>query len=192
MSTVYLSENCEDLPDEVLVDRLKAEGDVAHFERIFHRYKKQVYGYCLRMSKNCASAEDLAQEVFIRAYYKIGLFRGGSFRSWLYTIARRQFLNHNARKTEQIGSDGCVGMEAEETVRRDPLTKQEVLSVLAGLSPPQRVCLKLLLIEGLTYKEIASRAGYSEKEVKSYIQNGKRRFRLIWESRSAQDGPVQP
>lgn len=77
-----MTENSENLPDEVLVDRLKAEGDVSHFERIFHRYKKQVYAYCLRMSKDGALAEDLAQEVFIRAYYKIGLFRGGRFWGW--------------------------------------------------------------------------------------------------------------
>jgi len=56
----------------------------------------------------------------------------------------------------------------------------EILAVLSRLPVEQQICLRLFYIEGYSAKEISMLARYSDKNVKSYIQNGRRRFKLAW------------
>ncbi|HYO63160.1 MAG TPA: sigma factor, partial [Pyrinomonadaceae bacterium] len=52
-----------------------AGGDTRSFERLYERHHRRVYSLCLRMTANTAEAEDLAQEVFIQLFRKLGSFR---------------------------------------------------------------------------------------------------------------------
>ena len=65
------------------------------------------------------------------------------------------------------------------------LTSDEVLTVLSELPAHQRICLKLLYMEGLSYGESTVATGLSESDVKTHVQNGKRRFKIIWEKRKS-------
>src|SRR3712207_7335810 len=58
--------------------RAASEGDMTAFEELYSRHSRRVYSLCLRMTANTAEAEDLAQEVFIQLYRKVGSFRGES------------------------------------------------------------------------------------------------------------------
>src|ERR1044071_1814449 len=60
------------------LSQASAAGDMAAFETLYERHSRRVYSLCLRMTQNVAEAEDLAQEVFIQLYRKIGSFRGES------------------------------------------------------------------------------------------------------------------
>jgi len=59
---------------------------------------------------------------------------------------------------------------------------EQIRIVLDQLAPPQRLSLKLFHLEGYSYREIASLTGFPTGKVKSYLQNGTRRFRLLWEN----------
>ena len=63
--------------DHALTQRA-AQGEMAAFEELYQRHNRRVYSLCLRMTQNVSEAEDLAQEVFIQLFRKVGSFRGES------------------------------------------------------------------------------------------------------------------
>ena len=87
-----------------------AQGDMDAFEQLYQRHNRRVYSLCLRMTGNVSEAEDLAQEVFIQLFRKIGSFRGESaFTTWLHRLTVNQVLMHFRKrgvKMEQTTEDG--------------------------------------------------------------------------------------
>ena len=72
-----------------------AHGEMGAFEELYQRHNRRVYSLCLRMTGNVSEAEDLAQEVFIQLFRKIGSFRGESaFTTWLHRLTVNQVLMH--------------------------------------------------------------------------------------------------
>jgi RNA polymerase sigma-70 factor (ECF subfamily) len=87
-----------------------SEGDMRAFEELYQRHNRRVYSLCLRMTQNVSEAEDLAQEVFIQLFRKIGSFRGESaFTTWLHRLTVNQVLMHFRKRgvrMEQTTEDG--------------------------------------------------------------------------------------
>src|ERR671914_155273 len=87
-----------------------AQGDMGAFEQLYQRHNRRVYSLCLRMTGNVSEAEDLAQEVFIQLFRKIGSFRGESaFTTWLHRLTVNQVLMHFRKRgvrMEQTTDDG--------------------------------------------------------------------------------------
>src|SRR5687767_9509416 len=78
---------------------LAAAGDRPAFERLYRRHVDRVYTLCARMASDRARAEELTQDVFVRAWEKLHLFRGESaFGTWIHRLAVNVVLN--ARKSE--------------------------------------------------------------------------------------------
>jgi RNA polymerase sigma-70 factor (ECF subfamily) len=85
----------EELPDEQLIERYRAQGGSpkgdAFLDQLFKRHHARVAGWCFRMTGNIDAAADLAQDVFLKAFQNMPAFRGDSkFTTWLYTIARNR------------------------------------------------------------------------------------------------------
>src|SRR5499427_4948885 len=77
-----------------------AEGDMDAFEQLYQRHNRRVYSLCLRMTGSVSEAEDLAQEVFIQLFRKIGSFRGESaFTTWLHRLTVNQVLMHFRKRS---------------------------------------------------------------------------------------------
>jgi RNA polymerase sigma factor (sigma-70 family) len=81
-------------------------------------------------------------------------------------------VDHLAEKV----SDGDPDMDLESVEQIERIKK-----TLDLLAPGQRICLKLFYLDGWTYGEIMQRTGFSFREVKAHVQNGKRRFRHLWQ-----------
>ena len=78
---------------------LAASGDRRAFERVYRTHVNRVFAVCARMVADRALAEELTQDVFVRAWSKLGLYRGESaFTTWLHRLAVNVVLN--ARKSE--------------------------------------------------------------------------------------------
>ena len=92
-----------------------ASGEMWAFERLYERHSRRVYSLCLRMTQNAAEAEDLAQEVFIQLFRKLGSFRGESqFTTWLHRLTVNQVLMHFRKKgvrLEQTTDDGDMPVQ---------------------------------------------------------------------------------
>lgn len=161
--------------DTALVRRAQ-DGDREAFRRVYDRYAAMVHGILI----SCVGpeeAQDLVQEVFLKALQKIADLREpGQIGSWLAAIARNAGRDalRAARPTEPLpehlpgpdGGPGSAGLEA-----------REVLAVLQGLPDAYRESLALRLVEGMTGREIARRTGLTEGSVRVNLHRGMKMFR---------------
>src|SRR4029078_6739078 len=86
-------------------------GEREAFDRLVERYQRDVYRLCFRYVNNHHDANDMAQEVFLKAYRAIGKFRGDSaFSTWLYRIAVNTCLNFRAAR--KLPAQGLSGPRA--------------------------------------------------------------------------------
>ena len=139
-------------------------GDIEAFEDIYRTFSGFVYNVALGITHDRADAEEVTQDVFIKAYRGLRSFRfGSSFKTWVYRIAVNEALNrYNGSKKERIrraNYDDSIETQpaahsgAEEIMRSDNETRYAML--LEKLDQHQRACLVLREIEGLSYKDIA-------------------------------------
>ncbi len=161
--------------DRGLVDRARG-GDAGAFEALVRRYQGWVFTLALRMLGDRAEAEDVAQEVFLKAYRGLRGFRAESrFSTWLYAIASRHCLTHleaRARQPRAYAPAGRAGAGegddlpsavdrlpdgaplADALMERWDLARL-VQAELQQLKEEHRVILILRDIQGMAYEEIA-------------------------------------
>ncbi len=149
-------------PDEQLADRAR-RGSRDAFAALVARYSHRIYSLCLRMSLNRHDAEDLAQEVFLKAYQGVHRFeRGRRFAPWLLTIAANACRNH--RRDRRPWTDEPLEDEARAGVRGVPADAPLVAledaaaarEALAALPSLDRLAILLRYEEALSLEETAS------------------------------------
>lgn len=154
--------------EEALIDRVKRH-DLEAFGRIVDAYQARIYGFVRRMLKNEEEAQDVSQEVFIRAYQALHRFDGrSSLRTWLFRIAANLCIDR-ARRTERQGQSvsltqgdsGDEDMELSDT-RWSPeeiILNDELVAIVESSIEATSEKLRSVLIlhdkEGLAYEEIA-------------------------------------
>jgi len=164
------------VPDEWELVQGARRGDRACFGALYDRYYRRVYAYAYyRADGNAAAAEDVTQEVFLRALRAIERFRwqDASFLAWLLTIARN-LLTDQARRPAPVPLDGH-----EDDLTADPvaaaegnLARREVAAALARLTPDQREAIILRFLEGLSIAETSRIMGKTEDAVKRLQARG--------------------
>jgi RNA polymerase sigma factor (sigma-70 family) len=108
--------SARDIGDEELLQRAiqASEGDLRAFEELVERHQKRIAADCRYMTRDANSAEDLAQEIFVKAYFGLRTFEGrSSFRHWLQRIKVHHCLNH-LKKQESMKQ-----VTLEEEIRAD-------------------------------------------------------------------------
>lgn len=138
------------------------------FAPLYQRYADAVYGYCLRRLSDPELAADVTAEVFTKALATIGTYRGNSFRSWLFTIARNAVIDrYRARKPADQLPESLISAQPgpeEIAIRRE--TRLELHSALKHLTDQQQDVITLRLA-GLSGKEIATAMDISLGAVKA-------------------------
>ncbi|HVF57068.1 MAG TPA: RNA polymerase sigma factor [Pyrinomonadaceae bacterium] len=164
-----------------------AEGDLSAFETLYERHNRRVYSLCLRMTANTAEAEDLAQEVFIQLFRKIGSFRGESaFTTWLHRLTVNQVLMHFRKRgvrLEQTTDDGETPVQVvagTENPSAMPVVDRIALDKAVGQLPPgYRTVFVLHDVEGHEHEEIARILGCSVGTSKSQLHKARMKLRLL-------------
>ena len=174
------------MSDHALTQRA-AGGDMAAFEQLYERHNRRVYSLCLRMTQNVAEAEDLAQEVFIQLFRKVGSFRGESaFTTWLHRLTVNQVLMHFRKRgvrMEQTTDDGDVPVQVvrgTEDPRRMPVVDRIALDkAVAQLPPGYRSVFILHDVEGHEHEEVARLLGCSVGTSKSQLHKARMKLRTL-------------
>ncbi len=139
------------------------KGDVHAFAELMKSYMPYVYSVTARILGDEMEADDITQEVFIRAHKYLSSFRGhASFKTWLYRIAVNQALKH-IRKMKKSRFDRSIdeAVHVEDTTP-NPLDRairtsemQQLKQAVANLPFKQRTVLQLRITDNLSFKEIA-------------------------------------
>ena len=167
--------------DTDLIRRAQAD-DIDAFCLLAQRYARRIHLLAFHYCRNAQDAEDLSQEVWMKAYQALRSFRSdSSFYTWLRRITINAFLNHRRstlfRKNGQTTAVQLVQIDDEplESCAVSPeniYTKvlfENVVDALAELTPSQRLAFLLRHYEGMTYDEIAAAMNCSSGTVKKGV-----------------------
>src|SRR5262245_60379809 len=141
------------------LSRLRAvEGAVAGFRQDIEAAVPALRRYARALTRNAELADDLVQDTLVRALRSEHLFHGGDIRSWLYTILtnlNRNRLRSLARRpmVQAIEDNDAPELAGPEAGGRD------IERALASLVEDQRAALLLVVLEGLSYREVAEVQG---------------------------------
>jgi RNA polymerase sigma-70 factor (ECF subfamily) len=181
------------LTDEELVGRFAKTKKQSYFEELYKRYRHLAYGVCIKMLKDDSESRDVVSEVFKILFVKLPGANVQSFKSYLYAVARNECIARlRQQKTE---TTKLADLKYMENTGQDFMENDGLLTLMdSGLSldtavekaveqlgEGQRICIRLFFYEDKSYRDISSETGYTEKQVKSYLQNGKRNLRIMLE-----------
>ncbi|HEX8137751.1 MAG TPA: RNA polymerase sigma factor [Pyrinomonadaceae bacterium] len=172
--------------DEHLVARIRA-GERALFAQLYRRYYTRTFALAFGMTGGPEEADDVTQEIFMRAYERLDTYRGGSsFATWFYRLAVNHCLNYCRRQRKyratlvnvDTASDSpSLSKPSAESHMAEHLLQHQVQAqvqqALLSLKPEMRVLVLMKEMEGLTYEEIAERLGCSTGTVASRLSRAR-------------------
>lgn len=164
--------------EAALVQRARG-GDVRSFERLYREHAGRVYGLCLRMTRNPASAEDCAQDTFINAWRALERFETrSSFGTWLHRIAVNVVLSRRRRLSAvaEVPQEEGDGPEPE-WVLETPVEVSDIEAAIGELPEGARDVLVLYAIYGYSHGEAAQMLGIAEGTCKAQLHRARRLLR---------------
>lgn len=167
--------------DAALVARVQA-GDIEAFETLYKQHAARIYSLASRMAGSPDEGEDLAQEIFLQAYRKLGSFKGdASVGTWLYRLAVNHCLDFVRSRRAKMGriTDTLDADGAFEPVspRETPLARIDLERAIERLPEGCREAFVLHDVEGFDHKEVARLLGIAEGTSKSQVFKARMRLR---------------
>lgn len=179
--------------DDDLIRRAQAN-DLDAFCLLAERYARRIHLLALHYCRNAQDAEDLSQEVWLKAYQALASFRSdSSFYTWLRRITINAFLNHRRsgffRRRGETTVVQLLQIDADEVLESQSASPENIYNklllenvgkALAELTPSQRLAFLLRHYEGMSYEEIATAMNCSTGTVKKGVSRaiGKLRKKL--------------
>ena len=163
------------MTDEAI--RRAQAGDRAAFDALYARHVDRVFALCLRMTADERQAEELTQDVFVKAWRRIGTFRRESaFSTWLHRVTVNTVLDHRKRRGRRPAQLSMVPDEAygpDPAGDSDPTARLKLERAIASLPDRARTAIVLHGIEGYSYEEVAELMDVAIGTVKSHIHRAR-------------------
>ncbi len=170
--------------EEILV-RQAIEGNEEAFARLYGEHFNKIYRYVYFKVGNRTEAEDLTQEVFLKALGAIRSYKWRQlpFSSWLFRIAHNEVIDY-FRKRERVKltelNDRTINVEDDPmSIAERSLEKKQLMAAIQKLSPARREVICLRFIAELSIAEVAKTLGKSEGTVKALKFSGTAALRKI-------------
>jgi RNA polymerase sigma factor (sigma-70 family) len=175
----------EDLTDESIMLKVK-EGNLSELSALFERYHVRLYNFFLKLTFDQADSQDLTQNVFYRViqYRRTYNEHTGSFKTWIYRIARNIYFDHSKEKRKagervsQLREENYNVATREFSRDEEDFTKLNL--ALLQLQPEQRELILLNRFGGLKYGEISRINGKSIVAVKVQLHRALKQLRTIY------------
>jgi RNA polymerase sigma-70 factor (ECF subfamily) len=192
-SSGWSGSSLSDSDEELLQQAREApEGDLRAFEKLVLRYQRRVVANCRYITRDPNNAEDLAQEVLVKAFFGLRGFEGrSSFGAWLQRIK----INHCLNYLKKQAGRSYVGVEEREVEEFDQLQvrataeqqadaisdRKLISEVLDSMSSTLRIALVLCDMDGLPYEEVAQSLRISLSAAKMRIKRAREEFRELYQ-----------
>lgn len=173
-----------DRTDEWLVERCRESADESAFPELVRRYREPVFRLAVSIlgQEFAPEAEDVAQEVMLRAHRSLATFRGDArFSTWIYRIAFNQAVNVKARarfKAPHVSDEALAATPAPDrgpdARLQDERRKRAVLACIGELPEVYQSALRLHYWLGASVAEIAALLDAPENTVKSYLHRARK------------------
>jgi len=180
------------LGDDELAILASSAGDASAFGELVRRHQGVVRGFLRRLTGDPAQADDLAQEAFIKAFTKVKAYKGpGRFRSWMLSIAYREFLMYRRKADSWNRVVGIIGLgnpgEGPDGLVDDitpdhgghVAASLDLEKGLAYLKGPEKEALLLCDAYGFSHSEAAEMMKAPLGTVKSHVLRGRKKLKAV-------------
>lgn len=167
----------------------KETGELKYCAQLYEAYSHMIATLCFKYLGEHA-AQDAAAEIFEIMVRDLPTVEVKNFSNWLYTVTKNHCLKtlrksrsgpqftSFSEKSEETFMESDPSMDLYDTNGQPDQLEVELENQLKMLPDHQRECVELFYLKGMSYKEIEATTAYTMNEVKSHIQNGKRRLKI--------------
>lgn len=171
------------LTDIELVVLAKASQSSDAFAELVRRHQAGLRAFLRKFTHDDAYADDLAQEALIKAYRGLTGFEGGaSFRSWLYRIAWREYLQARRKRDADERLSGALALDANAPTGAGADIRLDLQRALSSLEEDERAAILLCDAAGMSHAEAANALGAPLGTVKSQIARARDKLRAALEA----------
>lgn len=171
----------QELQDEAII-QLVLQGDKKAYAMLIERYQHFVFTLVKRMAENHEDAEEITQDVFVKAYHSLSGYSGGSkFSTWLYTIARNATLSH--LRKHKIATTSDVELKITDHSTEQALDRKNnkalINAAINQLTPTDAQILTLFYLHEQTIDEIAQVLDMTISNVKVKLYRSRKKLKEI-------------
>lgn len=176
-----------DITDAELLQNFYNDHDNKWLGILLPRYTLLLLGVCMKHLKNEEDAKDCVQQIFLKVIGELHKYKVEYFKSWLYMIAKNHCLMklRGNKKSNLELKEQSIPAEDSHSDKSDLIETDKLYEMMETgmqqLNEEQQTCLKLFYLQKKSYSEISEITGYTVMQVKSHLQNGKRKLKLIIE-----------
>lgn len=172
----------KDITDQACIAKI-IDGETHLFRILVNRYKDMVYSLTLKIVKNGPQAEEVAMDIFIKAYNNLSTFKGNSkFSTWLYRIAYNSCLDHVKKRKQHhipindIHPNNFMEIENAFTLLVEQDKKKIINACLGKLSTDDNFLLTLYYLKEQSLTEISAVLGLKSNHVKVKLHRARKKL----------------
>ena len=179
------SDKYNDITDAELLQNFYKDHDNKWLGILLPRYTLLLLGVCMKYLKNEEDARDCVQQIFLKVINELHKYKVDYFKSWIYMIAKNHCLMKlRGNKNISVALDEKVIPAEEGHDDKSHIMEKETLllkmqEAIKQLNAEQQECVNLFYLQKKSYSEVSEITGFSILQVKSHLQNGKRKLKLL-------------
>ncbi len=172
--------------DTEVINNYLQSNDSQCIGELYNRYSHLVLGLCIKYLKNKDDASDMVITIFTGLMSDLKKHKISYFKSWLYVYSKNSCLMALRKRQSELKKE--LDLKENFTLIMDFSNPEHLIeketqinqleNAIFQLNKEQKVCIELFYLQNKSYQEIEKLTGYTNNEVKSHIQNGKRNLKL--------------